>query len=264
MSLNGLTNINLELTSRCNKECWMCGRRERDRLYGKQEYGDMDFSLVEKIASQVPEGIVIQFHNNGEGLLYPRFGEAASLFKHCIRGIVTNGKLLVTKSDEIIENLDTLSVSIIEDDFEGGVQYDILREFLKIKGSRKPVVTLRLVGCVDPSMYASLGLLVISRVLHKPKGSIDYQKSPTIPEIGICWDFLTRLAIDRYGNVSVCVRFDPGGQLVLGNIKDNSLDGLWNGSKRTKMKELHCSGRRKEIPYCGDKCDYWGVPVGGY
>ena len=64
---NGLSTVNIELTSRCNKSCWMCGRRKIDREYPEiaMDYGDMDFSLVKKIAKQLPEGIVVQFHNNG-------------------------------------------------------------------------------------------------------------------------------------------------------------------------------------------------------
>lgn len=45
--------------------------------------------------------------------MYPRFGEAVSLFKDNIRNIVTNGKLLVEKAPEVIGNLETLSVSIL-------------------------------------------------------------------------------------------------------------------------------------------------------
>jgi hypothetical protein len=29
--LNGLYCVHLELTSRCNKNCWMCGKRKVDR-----------------------------------------------------------------------------------------------------------------------------------------------------------------------------------------------------------------------------------------
>ena len=47
---------------------------------------------------------MVQLHNNGEALLYPRFGEAAKLFKNQITNIVTNGKLLVEKSEDIIDN----------------------------------------------------------------------------------------------------------------------------------------------------------------
>ncbi|MBI4620258.1 MAG: hypothetical protein HY739_08870 [Desulfobacterales bacterium] len=91
---NGLYCINLELTSRCNKNCWMCGRRKIDREYPEiaMNYGDMDLELVKKIAKQLPEGIVVQFHNNGEPLLYPRFGEAIRLFKDQIKCVDTNAK----------------------------------------------------------------------------------------------------------------------------------------------------------------------------
>ncbi len=262
-NLNGLCNINVELTSRCNKCCWMCGRRERDRLYGDLKYGDMDFCLVEKIAEETPEGIVVQLHNNGESLLYPHFGKAVSLFKHCVTNIVSNGKLLVEKADEIIGKLDILSISIIENDYEAEEQFHILEEFLKIKGNKKPYTTLRFVGNSYRKCYDKFDLQIVTRTLHAPKGSVEYKRLPTIPEIGVCWDFLTRLAIDRHGNVSVCVRFDPEGELVLGNIRDNTLSELWNCNKRRWMKEMHCSGRRKEIPYCGTNCKYWGIPVGG-
>ena len=78
---HGLANVNIELTNRCNKKCWMCGRRKVEKDYPELvlNYGDMDFELVARIADQLPPDIVVQLHNNGEGLLYPRFGEAASL-----------------------------------------------------------------------------------------------------------------------------------------------------------------------------------------
>lgn len=90
--------------------------------------------------------------------------------------------------------------------------------------------------------------------------SIDTQDSfsyapPTKKEV------LIKLAIDRFGNVSCCVRFDPEGELRLGNLYDMTLEQCWNSEKRIKMREFHTSGMRKEIPYCGDKCEYWGVPT---
>ncbi|KKM86916.1 hypothetical protein LCGC14_1274260, partial [marine sediment metagenome] len=58
-------------------------------------------------------------------LLYPRFGDAVQCFKHCTTSIVTNGKLLIEKADEIIDNLDILSISIIENDVEVSGYQDI-------------------------------------------------------------------------------------------------------------------------------------------
>ncbi|MBE6372417.1 MAG: radical SAM protein [Lentisphaerae bacterium] len=264
--LNGLTNINIELTSRCNKNCWMCGRRKVDREYPDLalEYGDMDFALLEKIATEVPAGIVVQLHNNGEPLLYPHFGEAVKLFKNNgnIVNIVTNGKLLLEKADEIIDNLDTLSISVFENDEEAEEQYKIMEKFLKQKGARKPFTSLRLIGDVDDTRYQKLNTLIIRRILHSPMGSFKYRKlNPTIPEIGICLDFLNHLAINKDGDVSICVRFDPKRLGVLGNIRNCTLAELWNSPKREEWKKAHVEGHRERIPLCS-YCQFWGVPTG--
>ena len=77
-NLPGLANVNVELTNRCNKRCWMCGRRKIERDYPELtlNYGDMEFSLVEAIAEQLPPNITVQLHDNGDPCLYPRLGEA--------------------------------------------------------------------------------------------------------------------------------------------------------------------------------------------
>ena len=103
---SGLTTVNVELTNKCNKNCWMCGRRKIDRDYPEfaLKYGEMDFELVKSIAEQLPDGIVVQLHNNGEPLMYPKFKEAAALFKRQIRCTDTNGILLLERADDIIDN----------------------------------------------------------------------------------------------------------------------------------------------------------------
>lgn len=263
MNLYGLGCVNVELTSRCNKKCWMCGRRKVDREYPElaMNYGDMDFALVQKIAGQMPPNIVVQFHKDGEALLYPHFGKAVRLFKDQIKNVVTNGKLIVEKADEIIGNLDTLSISVFENDDEADDQYGIIKEFLRIKGDRKPFTSLRLIGNVDPARYGKLGPMIIKRVLHAEMGSFNYRKkSPTIPEVGICWDFLSHLCINREGHVSICVRFDPKKLGVIGNINKQSLEEIWNSRKRLEWLELHKQGRRDKIPLCS-YCHFWGVPT---
>ncbi|MFA6355661.1 MAG: radical SAM/SPASM domain-containing protein [Candidatus Omnitrophota bacterium] len=263
MALNGLACVNVELTSRCNKKCWMCGRRKVDKDYPELalKYGDMDFELVKKIAAQLPDNIVVQFHKDGEALLYPRFGEAVKLFPKQIKNIVTNGKLIVEKSDEIIGNLDTMSISVFEKDEEAEEQFKLIGEFLKIKGGRKPFTSLRLIGDVDDSRYKGFGCLIIRRVLHAKMGSFDYKKKdPTVPEIGICLDFLNHICINREGKVSICVRFDPKELGVIGNLREQSLDGIWNGPKRMEWMEYHKQGRREKIALCS-YCQFWGVPT---
>ena len=259
---NGLTTVNVELTSRCNKNCWMCGRRKIDREYPKiaLNYGDMDFKLVEKIAKQLPSGIVVQLHNNGESLLYPKFGEAAKLFHKQIRCLDTNGKLIVEKAKEIIGNLDTLTISVIENDPDSEEQYKLIKKFLQIKGNRKPSMVYRCLGKVDLEQYKKLDGITVTRVLHHPLGSFKYQKTPTIPEIGICLDILSHMAIDRFGKVSICVRFDPLRKGVIGDASKMPLVDIWNSQKRKKWLKYHIEGKRDKVPLCS-YCEFWGVPT---
>lgn len=122
-------------------------------------------------------------------------------------------------------------------------------------------MTLRLIGEVDAGPYREFGQLLIRRVLHQPMGSFGYVKrTPTIPEIGVCWDFLNHPCIDRRGNLSICVRFDPRGEGRLGNLGEHTLEELWNGPRRRAWLEQHVSGCRSEVPLCS-RCEYWGVPI---
>ena len=257
--LNGLTNVNVELTSRCSKSCWMCGRRKIERDYPElAQWGDMDYELVKSISGRIPRGIVVQFHDNGEPLLYPSLAGALNLFKAQIRCLDTNGKLLLEKAGEIIGNLDTITISTFERDTEAEEQYEILKEFLRIKGKRKPNVIVRCLGNVETERYEQLGVIVATRILHNPLGSFGYTKPPTIPEIGICLDALSHLVIKRDGKVAMCVRFDPTGLGIIGDMNNESLDDIWNGLKRRMALKFHIKGERHLLPLC-KACSYWGI-----
>jgi len=260
---NGLSTVNIELTSRCNKNCWMCGRRKIDRDYPEiaMNYGDMEFSLVEKIARQLPPGIVVQFHNNGEPLLYPRFGDAISLFPNNIKHIDTNGKLIVEKTDEIMDMLDTMTISVFQDDPESDEQYELVKQFIDIRGDHKPNLIYRCLGKVDIERWKKLPGIVATRTLHNPMGSFKYEKNPTVPETGICLDLLNHLVIDRFGKVSPCVRFDPKRLGVIGDANTTSLVNIWNGKERQKWIKYHIQGKRDKVSLCS-YCEFWGVPTG--
>jgi hypothetical protein len=259
--MNGLSTINIELTSRCNKSCWMCGRRKIEREHPEIKWGDMPYEMVEEIARQIPPGIVVQFHNNGEPLLYPVLGCVLGLFRNNIRCFNTNAKILLEKANEIIGNLETLTISVIQDDPEGEEQYEIVREFIRVQAGRSPRLIFRLLGRVDRGRWEALPGTVVTRVLHAPEGSFGYVKPVTVPEIGVCLDLLSHLAIDRFGNISLCVRFDPEGHLRIGNIATMTLEQAWYSAWREGYIQAHLAGLRKTLPGCKD-CDYWGVPRG--
>jgi MoaA/NifB/PqqE/SkfB family radical SAM enzyme len=270
-SLNGLSTINIELSSFCGHKCWCCGRRKIENVHPEiaAEYGDMDLDLLKKIAPQIPKGVVCQFHWNGDPLKYPDLGKALTLFDGHIRCFNTKGgPLLLKKMGEIIDNLENLTISMIPKDYEWRRQSDCLKEFLEKKGDRNPRVMIRCTG--DPGekrmrLYDRLskvyGCLIVKRVLHDPMGSFDYEKEVTKPEHGMCMDFLTHPAINIKGEVSCCVRFDPDRLGVLGDLNEQSLEEIWNSPKRKEWLNYHIEGRRDKMGLCS-YCDFWGIPRG--
>ena len=130
-----------------------------------------------------------------------------------------------------------------------------------MKKDRKPLMIYRCLGEVDVDRWSKLGGIVATRVLHHPLGSFAYKKSPTIPEIGVCLDMLNHMAINKDGEVSICVRFDPLGLGVIGDAKTSPLMDIWGSSKRREWLQYHLVGKRERVPLCS-QCEYWGVPTG--
>jgi radical SAM protein with 4Fe4S-binding SPASM domain len=262
--MDGLANVNIELTSRCNKNCWMCGRRKVDRDYPEManSYGDMDIEMVKDISQQLPTGITIQFHNNGEPLLYPKLREAIDLFPGRTKCLTTNGKLLLDRAEDLIM-LDTIAISVIENDPEAEEQFETIQKYMY--EHYRPLVIIRFVG--NPKTiprYTSLvkkhGGLLTQRTLHNPMGSFSYKNSPTIPETGICREMMHSLAISRNGDVSCCVRFDPERIGVVSNMSNSNLRKIWHSDVRQRWTMYHRTGNRDRMPLCR-KCDYWGIPT---
>jgi radical SAM protein with 4Fe4S-binding SPASM domain len=226
------------------------------------QWGDMKIWVLRRISEQVSHGTVVQFHNNGEPTLYPHLGWALSLFKGCIRQFNTNAIMLMECADEIIGNLEALTISVIPKDPEAEAQFETVRQFLAQKGDRRPQMVYRLLGDVEkPERWRSLPGIVATRVLHSPDGSRDYERTPVVPEIGVCLELLTHLAVDRRGNISLCVRYDPMEQLLVGNIMECTLEEAWNGEKRQTYIRRHVRGRRDLCPGC-DRCEFWGIARG--
>lgn len=265
--MNGLKSVNIELTSRCNKSCAMCGRRKQEKEYPELcDWGDMPWEMVKNLRQQIPKGVFIQWHNNGEPLLYKYLGGALELFKGYYMGLDTNGKLLWEKRHDVM-GLSSITISVIPDDPEGTEQLQIAKKFAEIK--HRPAMVFRMLGNIDRFRVESIKQLVkkydkietVKRILHKPEGSFGYEKEVVKPEHGICEEMLHKLAIDRYGNVYPCVRFDPHKLNLLGNVNDCSLSEIWESLKRREWIQHHINFQRGKVPLC-DTCDFYGIPRG--
>jgi hypothetical protein len=154
-----------------------------------------------------------------------------------------------------------MTISVIENDPDGDEQYELVKKFLEIKGNKKPHMIYRCLGKVDTKRWEKMNGIIATRILHNPLGSFKYEKKPTVPEIGICLEILNHMAINRLGEVSICVRFDPKRLGVIGDSSRTSLVDIWNSLKRKEWIKHHIEGDRSKIPLCSF-CDFWGVPTG--
>ncbi len=264
MSLNGLSQINIELTSKCSKRtlCSMCAHQNPEK-HPYLKFGDMDFELLKSIRGQLEPGPSIEYHRDGDSVDYPRLGEALDLFDGFITVLVTHGERLAEKADEIINRCISVCVSVLWTDPDYEIQFESVRKFLEKKGDRSPQVIIKFVGAAPkPNPYLDLPVRMTSRALHIPDGNWKYahNKFPLMPESGICADFLGRPVIDWQGRVFQCVKFDPNSSGLLGDLNTSTLEELWNSPKRMEWLDAHKRGRRDQAAPLCKNCLYFGVP----
>lgn len=265
--MNGISVVSIELTSKCNKDCWMCGRRklEREEINYSRTFGDMDFDLFRKIAKQIDPGVVVQLHWNGEPSLYWNLEEAVTILKRCGKYVScnTNGLLLGMHWKAFLQ-FDSFAVSVIENDSLENYKEQLfqLKHFMDLtEGCRRPLIVIRELGNVPTWFREVEGVVVATRTLHAPEMSNKYRKPPTIPEVGVCQDLLHHIAIDRHGYVFPCVRMNPRGLNCIGKVGDyETLFDIINGKERNAIIAKHFNGLRKEVELCKD-CDFYGCPT---
>ncbi len=260
--LTGLTQLNIELSSRCDRHtlCGFCGHQDR-KTNPDLQLGDMSLQMIHSIKHQVPPPIIISFHRDGDPLTAPLLYGALLLFMNHPTSIVTHGEALNKRADEIIDLCTSVTVSVIPNDPDRQIQLESLRGFLAKKGDRMPMVQLKCVGNVtDLEEYEKLGVPITNRPLHHKKGNWSYTSTPKRPEIQTCLDFLGKPTVDWRGNVYVCNRLDTTGAGLIGDLNKQTLEGIWNGPERKAMLKHHLAGRRDLANSLCASCSFYGVP----
>jgi radical SAM protein with 4Fe4S-binding SPASM domain len=265
--LTGLSQINIELTSMCNKItlCKFCGHQDPD-IHPDRKDGVMSADLIRKLSMQLDyygKNLVVQFHRDGDPLAIEP-GWALQRFSRNFRSIVTHGESLARWAPDIIDNCEAVTVSIFRGDPDREIQLQSLRQFLAKKGDRLPLVYLKVVGDMtddDLADYEKLGVPIMRRLLHIASGNAKYaHRLPVMPEHGICLDLLHHPSVAWDGRVYLCNRIDPHDRGLIGNLNEHSLGEIWNGPIRRGWLKLHMQGKRDEVPLCSD-CKYWGIPT---
>lgn len=281
-------HLDIEPTNACNLKCPMCPRTVLMReANNRLPVGFMDFDVYRDIVDQAASLGVSSIKLNwlGEPLLHPRIVDMVCYAKE--KGIIdvmfnTNAVLLTEQvASELIDaGLDKLFFSFdspFKEEYENirvGANYEQTLENIKAlqllkqkKGRRSPLTRVSMV--LMPGSHSSLEHFVnLFRNIVDIVAYVEYRQ-PLIkevesyndsiaqpPPIFACSQLWQRMFIAWDGEVVVCC-VDSERELVVGNIKKNSIDEIWNNDKYRYIRECHMKGEYYRVNICR-KCSLPG------
>lgn len=269
--------IYIETTSRCNAACIMCPHKNMKR--SKLTMSDETFSLTLKRLSELdPKGVQIFMHKEGEPLLDPKITDRISAVKHKVGNgneiaINTNAMLLneCTARKLIASGLDTVYFSVDGYDRESyaririGLNYytvaDNIRRFLALRDEmRSPVrvIMQTLIQGDDDSSGEKFRRVwesyrcefYVKRMHGYLDGGHSSQTQTLSPtQLNTCDDPSRILVIYSDGNTGLCC-WDYNNEYCTGNIADESLLGIFNGTRAARLREAIGSYNGSSVSPC--------------
>jgi len=280
----------VEATSLCNFKCIMCPNKDLK----KQDKGFMDFDVFKKIIDEAKDFVFdINLAHRGESLLHPQLHEMISYAKknNIYTKLHTNGSLLTEDlSYKMIRSgLDRLSFSF--DGFKKETYEKIrvggnfnktvknIKKFLETKkslGSKKPYTVIEVINFDRFSAkelkkekekflneFKNLPLDdFVAKELHNWAGEIEKEgKKNKYSKCPFPWN---AMIIFWDGDVFPCTQ-DFFGYYKVGNIKEKSLQEIWNSKSMISLREKLVQKDIRDLKTCSN-CDriwrkrFFGVP----
>jgi len=272
--------ITVELTNRCNLECFMCPRTKVD-----MKPGDMNIDLYRKIIDEASKHLpvcLVPFFR-GESLLHQQFLKMLALAKDNGLGpiqLATNAYLLnMHRTKGILDlGVDFVSFSI---DVNNKEIYEAIRQksdyakvfknlcyFLEEKERRNKALPRTQVSAVRTEKNSDFIEDFINFWIDKVDavriytahsadgrpGSIEDDKEGDFERIP-CLKLLTDMVIYYNGDVAIC-NHDWERKAFIGNVNNESIEQIWNSSAYSEIRKRHISGDFKGVSPCGH-CSHW-------
>lgn len=274
--------VQVETTNLCNAECIMCPHSKLTRPVGHMGYG-LYKEIVDNCAEYQDQVKYFYPFLNGDLFLAPQWNDylayAREKLPHTKIGIFTNGSLLNTKN---IYTLLEIQPDLVRISFDGTSKesYEKIRKKLNFEQvenniielvnyrkklrKKKPRITVSiikmgetsyglesfykkwvsLVDSVNIDRYSNWGGAVEDK---NPRNRILDRRSPC-PRL---WHNFTIL---NTGDVVICC-LDYNGEIVIGDIKKQSIKEIWTDKKITELRNFNLEGEYSKIYLCKD-CSY--------
>lgn len=270
-------SIQIEPTLHCNLNCVTCCRSKATR-----SSGFMDFELFRKIIDDAKNiGVKrVQLFLFGESLMHPRIVEMIRYIKQQDLGfhLTTNGALLdeqlgreilgsgVTSEDYLTFSVLGFSKQTHEKVMRGVNHDQVIENILNFMKNRK---SLQVNGPVVETVFYSIpeNEHELADFLGYWNGIVDHAifggkaveafmdpGLPKKPRTRTCPQLWERMAIYWNGDVTMCGE-DLNGGWVVGNLREQSIREVWQGSRLAGIKEIHKAGDFNKISLCAH-CDW--------
>jgi len=279
------THLVIENTNACNSNCIMCAHSKM-----KRKIGSMNMNLFKKIIDEYGkyEKGYVSIQGFGEPLIDPLFDKRVKYAKKSgIKKVITNTnasllnekkakKILNSGLDEIFINLDGFHKETYEN-IRRNLKFDVVTNniirFLELRdelGLKKPIVNLDFI-LLEKNKFE------VNQFVNKWKNKVDnicissvYDWIDQTQNISVdnfhticntikrppCRLLWTELVVSWNGEVPLCCR-DYDNNIVLGNLRNQTIKDVWTGEKIEKIRQSHLNGNF-EIPLCKD-CNYYSV-----
>lgn len=272
----------------CNFKCRFCPTSDRDLMKSVgRPWKQLSFDLFKKIADDMarfPGKVeVLRLYKDGEPLINKNLVDMILYAKQvgASRRIdtTTNASLLTKeKSKQLAEaGLDRINISVYGVSNEhytdfSGVKLEFervlenIREFYEVRGSCEMLVKINgdtltdaekqlfldQFGDITDKIYIEHTMACWPefelRGVQVNKNSGIY--SQNIKEVDACPYPFYSFAINSDGLVSVCF-LDWAKKMIVGDVNQESLGDVWNGSQMKSYRKMFLEGLRKGHPQCG-------------
>jgi radical SAM protein with 4Fe4S-binding SPASM domain len=255
-------HVDLESASTCNMNCPMCYRDMLD------ETGQMEVDLFKKGIDECAENKVfsVRLSWRGETLTHPRIKEMIAYAAERIPNVsfLTNAFFL---EEDITDCLIDCGVSYVAVSFDGIAEtYEKIRRpakfrenymrLARLKAKREKADTklpqIRL--CTiwpaikdDPDAYYKTMKEVSDYIVCNPY--INFKGPMTVKPDFICQYPWERLVVAFNGKTQCCTGWNAD-DIILGNLKDETLADMWHSEQMHRIRGLHAQGRRMELNSC--------------